>query len=49
MWDWQNILVYVILGAALYYLLRKFIWPAPKKSKANGSPGTCGEEDCGCH
>ena len=44
---WQSILAYLILGGALFYLMRKFIWDpfAGKKKKK----GRCGEEDCGCH
>jgi hypothetical protein len=37
----QEIIVYLIVVAALVFLVRKFIWK--KKSKKN-----CGGTDCGC-
>lgn len=41
----QNILVFVTLGFALIFLVRKFIWK-PKKVSAKA----CGGDDgCGCH
>ncbi|WP_188373310.1 FeoB-associated Cys-rich membrane protein [Winogradskyella haliclonae] len=40
----QNILVYITLGLALTFLVRKFIWK-PKKKVAKA----CGKDDCGCH
>ena len=40
----QNILVFITLGLALMFLVRKFIWkPKKKASKA------CGNDGCGCH
>jgi glycopeptide antibiotics resistance protein len=40
----QNILVFITLGFALTYIMRRFIWkPKKKTSKA------CGNDDCGCH
>lgn len=48
MWNWQEILVYLILALAVAYLIRKFIWN-PSASKKRKLPGGCGEEDCGCH
>jgi|TARA_R110002051_G_scaffold170475_1_gene241097 hypothetical protein len=43
----QNILVLIIFGAALGYLVTKFIWkPAFLKKK---SKGDCGSGSCGCH
>ena len=45
--SWQHILAYLILGAALLYLMRKFIWdPFGAKEKKKGG---CGDDDCGCH
>jgi large-conductance mechanosensitive channel len=38
----QEIIAFTILGFAVYYLIRKFIFK--KKSKKN-----CGTDDCGCH
>ena len=41
----QNILVFITLGLALIYLIRKFVWK-PKKTAAKA----CGGDDgCGCH
>ena len=41
---WQNIIVFIILGAALFFALRRF-W---KTAKKNSQPG-CGCEGCsGC-
>jgi hypothetical protein len=37
----QNILAFLLLGASLFYLGKKFFF---KKKKKN-----CGENDCGCH
>lgn len=40
----QNILIFIALGIALTFLVRKFIWkPKKKSSKA------CGNDGCGCH
>lgn len=39
--DIQEVLVYLILAAAVAFLIRKFLW---KKKKKN-----CGDDDCGCH
>lgn len=38
--DFQQIAVYVILAAAVLFLIRKYLW---KKKKKN-----CGGPDCGC-
>nr|WP_231567349.1 FeoB-associated Cys-rich membrane protein [Lacinutrix sp. Hel_I_90] len=38
----QNILVFITLGFALTFLVRKFVFK--KKSKK-----ACGTDDCGCH
>ncbi len=38
----QNIIVFTILGFALFYLAKKFFWKK-KSDKA------CGTDDCGCH
>ncbi|WP_218841829.1 FeoB-associated Cys-rich membrane protein [Winogradskyella ursingii] len=40
----QNILVFLALGLAFAFLIKKYIW-SPKKKSANG----CGTDDCGCH
>jgi len=37
----QEIIVYIILGFAIAFLVRKFLWK--KKSNKN-----CGNDDCGC-
>lgn len=39
----QYILVYIALGLAISFLVRKFFLPKKKTSKA------CGKNDCGCH
>lgn len=38
----QEILAYIILAAAIFFLVRKFFW---KKRKDKN----CGDGDCGCH
>ena len=38
--DWQQIMVYVIVGLAVLYLLKKFVFKSKKKNN-------CGT-DCGC-
>ena len=41
----QNTLAFAAIAAAVYYLIRKFIW---KKKKASKKP--CGGDDgCGCN
>ncbi|MES2410703.1 MAG: FeoB-associated Cys-rich membrane protein [Bacteroidota bacterium] len=50
--DIQQILVYLVVAAALVYIIRKFFW---KKTRAKGeqsgakSKKDCGDDDCGCH
>ena len=39
--NFQEIIVYIILGFAIAFLVRKFFWK--KKSDEN-----CGNDDCGC-
>ncbi|WP_088340183.1 FeoB-associated Cys-rich membrane protein [Robiginitalea sediminis] len=39
---WQHIIAYLALGAAVFYLARKFFFPS-KPSKG------CGPDDCDCH
>nr|WP_243765916.1 FeoB-associated Cys-rich membrane protein [Polaribacter cellanae] len=39
----QEIIAYSLLIIALFFLLRKYVFP--KKKKKNGNCGT----DCGCH
>ncbi|TBV28184.1 FeoB-associated Cys-rich membrane protein [Meridianimaribacter sp. CL38] len=39
----QNILVFVTLGIAILFLVKKFIWK-PKKATTK----SCGNSDCGC-
>jgi len=40
----QNIMVIIIVGIAVWFLVKKFLWK-PKKD----SNGSCGNDDCGCH
>jgi len=40
----QNILVFITLGIAVVFLIRKFVIPAKAKSSKS-----CGQDDCGCH
>jgi len=40
----QNILVIITMGFAVWFLVRKFLW----KTKQNNS-NSCGKDDCGCH
>lgn len=37
----QEIIIYILLGAAIVYLFRKFIFKGKKKSNC--------DTDCGCH
>ncbi len=46
--DWQHILVYLALGLAVAFLVRKYLLPGRKAKKGGSSPG-CGNDDCGCH
>lgn len=39
----QNILMYLTLGIAVFFLVKKYLWPKKKTSKS------CGQNDCGCH
>lgn len=41
----QNILVFLALGIALFFLLKKFVLKKSKSGKGCGSDDTCG----GCH
>tara|TARA_R100001377_G_scaffold45775_1_gene26255 strand:- start:267 stop:407 length:141 start_codon:yes stop_codon:yes gene_type:complete len=41
----QNIIAFTVLGLAILFLIRKFIWSPKKKNSKN-----CGGDDgCGCH
>ncbi len=40
--NFQEIIAFIILGVAIYFLYNKFF--AKKKSEKN-----CGSDDCGCH
>ncbi|WP_396178569.1 FeoB-associated Cys-rich membrane protein [Flavobacterium sp.] len=42
MMTFQEIIAFIILFAAVFFLARKFFW---KKKKAKN----CGTDDCGCH
>ncbi|MGB3605650.1 MAG: FeoB-associated Cys-rich membrane protein [Psychroserpens sp.] len=42
----QNILVFIALALAVWFLLRKF-GVLPKKKNTNSK--NCGQDDCGCH
>ena len=46
--DWQHILVYLALGLAVAFLVRKYLLPLRKAKKRGNQPG-CGQDDCGCH
>lgn len=43
MWDFQNIVVYIIVALAVLWLAKKLFW----KKKKNGSL-SCGKDKCGC-
>jgi len=43
MWSFQNIVVYIIVAAAVLWLLKKLLW-----NGRNGHSG-CDNESCGCH
>lgn len=38
----QEILAFIVLGFALFYLIKKFLWKNKNKKK-------CGPNDCDCH
>ncbi|WP_308991603.1 FeoB-associated Cys-rich membrane protein [Mariniflexile litorale] len=40
----QNILVFIAIGFALIFLIKKFIWKKPASKKSCG-----GDDGCGCH
>jgi len=40
--DVQQIIVYILVGASVTFLVKKYFF---KKKKADG----CGGDDCGCH
>ena len=44
MWNFQDILVYLAVAVAVFFLIRKYFF---KKKKKNGS--ACGDANCGCH
>ena len=46
--DWQHILVYLALGLAVAFLVRKYFLPSRKSKMGDDTPG-CGKDDCGCH
>lgn len=43
MWEFQNILVYLIVLTALFFLVRKFFLKKKKRNAAGCESG------CGCH
>ncbi|RAV29718.1 FeoB-associated Cys-rich membrane protein [Sinomicrobium soli] len=43
--DIQTTLVYIALGAAIGFLVKKFLLPSRRKNKSNCGGGP----DCGCH
>lgn len=43
MFNWQDLLVYLLLATAVSYLIRKFFRKKKKKASA------CGTNDCSCH
>jgi hypothetical protein len=40
----QNILVFIAMGSAILFLVKKFLWKKAKTKKACGS-----DDGCGCH
>ncbi|MFV0592736.1 MAG: FeoB-associated Cys-rich membrane protein [Draconibacterium sp.] len=44
MWEFQNIVVYIVVLSAVLWLVKKLFW----KKRGNHS-GTCGNTECGCH
>ena len=44
MWNFQNIVVYIIVLAAVLWLIKKFFW-----KKKNSFSADCGKADCDCH
>ncbi len=44
MWSIQNILVYLALAGALFFLIKKYFLKKKKKKDS-----VCGDNDCGCH
>ena len=50
--NFQDILVYITLGIAVAFLVKKYVLPKPVVNKFTGakkSSKSCGDNDCGCH
>ena len=48
----QDILVFITVGIAVAYLIKKYVLPKPIATKFFGkkkSSKNCGHNDCGCH
>ncbi|SMC36729.1 hypothetical protein SAMN05660703_0601 [Cellulophaga tyrosinoxydans] len=43
----QNILLFITLGIAVGYIVKKFF--LPKKFSVTKKQKSCGSSDCGCH
>ncbi|MEC5165301.1 hypothetical protein RCH18_001028 [Flavobacterium sp. PL11] len=41
--DIQEVIAYILLGIALAFLIKKFLFKRKKSGK------DCGTDDCGCH
>ena len=44
----QQILVYIFLGAAVFYLVWKFVLPKSLLSGNKKASKDCGQDGCGC-
>ncbi|NJB71724.1 hypothetical protein GGR42_002186 [Saonia flava] len=45
----QNIVVYLILAAAIAYLVKTYFLPKKLFSSKKGKDSACGNDNCGCH
>ena len=45
----QNILAYLVLAIAVFYLVNKFLLSKPIFFGKKKSAKACGQDDCGCH
>tara|TARA_R110000868_G_scaffold101718_4_gene280081 strand:- start:335 stop:484 length:150 start_codon:yes stop_codon:yes gene_type:complete len=45
----QNILLFITLGIAVGYLVKKFFLPKKYSASKKQNQKGCGSNDCGCH
>ncbi|MDH3697424.1 MAG: FeoB-associated Cys-rich membrane protein [Flavobacteriaceae bacterium] len=47
--SFQDIFVYVALGLALFFLIRKYLLPKRMQAKNKQGAHSCDNDECGCH